>query len=291
MSHSTSTLAPGRQATAALPRAMRLKPGRVLVYALVIVLAVIYLGPILVMINTALKTPQEFMMDPASFASRVYLENFQTAWEAAQFTTYIGNTVLYTVTSTVVYLLLVTFVAFPLARGYLRGSNWIYLLYVVALFLPNNLIPQFQLMLRLGLYNTQVGYILLTLTGGLGVLILHGAIRGVPRELDEAAVIDGCGYVRYVLQIVLPLIQPAIATVALLQAIGIWNDLILPMIYLPNKAFYPVTRGLMVFYGQFGTAWTQLSAATIIMVAPLVILFIFLQRYIIEGALRGAVKG
>lgn len=264
---------------------------RIVVYILVGLLALVYLVPILVMVNTSLKTPSEFMVDPSSLAKGFFIENYLEAWEAANFATYIGNTILYTVISTLVYILLVVFVAFPLSRGYVKGAQWLYLLYVVALFLPNNLIPQFQLMLRLKLYNTQLGYILLTLTGGLGVLILVSYIKSIPKELDEAAVIDGCGYFQYVLQIILPLVKPALATVALLQAIGIWNDLINPMIYLTSKAFYPVTRGLMVFYGQFGTAWTQLSAATLIMVAPLILLFIFLQRFIIEGALYGSIKG
>ncbi len=274
-----------------LALAGRFRPGRLLAYAAVILLALIYIIPLLIMINTSLRPAQEFMMDPAAVAREITLSNYAEAWEAAQFATYILNTALYTVVSTALYLVLVTFVAFPLARNYLRGSRLIYMLYVIALFLPNNLIPQFQLMLGLGLYNTRHGYILLTLTGGLGVLILYSYIQSLPTALDEAAAMDGCGYFQYVLRIVMPLIKPALATVALLQAIGIWNDLILPMIYLTSKSYYPVTRGLMVFYGQFGTAWTQLSAATIMMVAPLIILFVFLQRYIIEGAMRGSIKG
>jgi raffinose/stachyose/melibiose transport system permease protein len=269
----------------------RLSFGRVLAYGLVLILAAIYLVPIMVMINTALKSPKQFLLDPASLATSLTLSNFAEAWKAANFAAYIGNTLLYTLVSTGIYLLLATFVAFPLSRNYIRGSRWLYLLYVVALFLPNNLIPQFQLMLRLGLYNNRIGYILLTLTGGLGILILHGYVQSIPRDLDEAAAMDGCSYFQFVIRVIMPLIKPALATVALLHAIGIWNDLILPMIYLTSKAYYPVTRGLMVFYGQFGTAWTQLAAATIIMVAPLVILFVFLQRYIIEGALRGSLKG
>jgi raffinose/stachyose/melibiose transport system permease protein len=265
--------------------------GRAVAYLFVLLIALLYLLPLLVMINTSLKPPREFMLDPAALARELTLSNFTEAWEAAQFTTYIANTVLYTVVSTAIYLILVIFVAFPLSRNYVRGSRTIYLLYVIALFLPNSLIPQFQLMLGLGLYNTRAGYVLLTLTGGLGVLILYSYIKSIPIELDEAAAMDGCGYVTYVARIVIPLIKPALATVALLQAIGIWNDLILPMIYLTSKAYYPITRGLMVFYGQFGTAWTQLSAATLMMVAPLIILFIFLQRYIIEGAMRGSIKG
>jgi raffinose/stachyose/melibiose transport system permease protein len=268
----------------------RISPGRLLAYLLVFLLVIIYLGPMLVLINTALKTPQEFVLDPAAISRGLHLENFQQAWERAKFPIYIGNTILYTIVSTLLYILSAIFISFPIARGYVKGSRLIYLLYVIALFLPNSLIPQFQLMLRLHLYNTQAGYILLTLTGGLGPLILVGYIRSIPKELDEAAAMDGCGYFRYVMQIVIPLIKPALVTVMLLHAIGIWNDLIGPMIYLTDKKFYPVTRGLMVFYGQFGNEWTQLAAATLIMVTPMVILFIIMQRYIIEGAMRGSLK-
>jgi raffinose/stachyose/melibiose transport system permease protein len=268
----------------------RLRPDRILAYLLVAVLAVLYLGPMLVLINTALKTPKQFLLDPASITNSLFFKNFLDAWVRAKFPTYIGNTILYTVVSTFLYIFTTLFVAFPIARKYVRGAQLIYLFYVIALFLPNNLIPQFQLMLRLGLYNTQIGYILLTLTGGLGPLILVGYIQSIPKELDEAAAMDGCGYIRYVFQVVLPLIKPAVVTVMILQAIAIWNDLINPMIYLTNKRFYPVTRGLMTFYGQFGNDWTQLAAATIIMVAPMVVLFIVMQRFILEGAMRGSLK-
>jgi raffinose/stachyose/melibiose transport system permease protein len=282
---------PSKAAAQPALRRARPKVGRITAYVLVLLVALIYIAPLVVMVNTSLRSPQDFMMDPAGLAQKLTFANFLEAWRAAKFPTYIGNTVLYTVVSTAIYLVLVTFVAFPLARGYVRGSRFIYVLYVIALFLPNSLIPQFQLMLGLGLYNTRAGYILLTLVGGLGVLILYGYMKSIPVELDEAAALDGCGYFQYVTRIIVPLVKPALATVALLQAIAIWNDLIYPMIYLTSKSYYPITRGLMVFYGQFGTAWTQLAAATIMMIAPLVILFVFLQRYIIEGAMRGAIKG
>ena len=260
-------------------------------YTVVFILALIYIVPLLTMVNTSFKTSGEFMKDPTSLSTNISPKNYLDAWKKANFASYLVNTLIYTVVSTVAYVFIATFVAFPISRRYIRGSQWIYTLYLIALFLPNNLIPQFQFMLNLGLYNSQAGYIILTLTGGLGILILVSTIQSIPRELDEAAAMDGCGYFQYVIQILMPLIKPALATVALLQAIGIWNDIILPMIYLASKNYYPVTRGLMAFYGQFGTAWNLLSAAVIIMIAPLVILFIFLQRYIIEGALRGSIKG
>ena len=106
-----------------------------------------------------------------------------------------------------------------------------------------------------------------------------------------AAAMDGCGYMRFVLSVVFPLIQPAVATVAVLHAIGIWNELILPTIYLTNKAYYPITRGMIVFQGVYGSNWPTLAAAVLIMTLPMVIIFLVLQRYIVSGLTQGAVKG
>ena len=128
------------------------------------------------------------------------------------------------------------------------------------MFLPPALIPQFQLILRLGLYNNPVGYILFFLINPIGIIILVGYIRTLPKELDESAAMDGCSYFRFVWQIVIPLARPAIATVVVLHAIGIWNELILPTIYLTNKDYYPVTRGLIVFQGVYGSNWPTLAA-------------------------------
>jgi raffinose/stachyose/melibiose transport system permease protein len=132
---------------------------------------------------------------------------------------------------------------------------------------------------------------MLFLINPIAIIILVNYIKTVPKELDESAAMDGCGYFRFVLQIVLPLIRPAVATVIVLHAIGIWNELILPTIYLSNSNLYPVTRGLIVFEGVYGSNWPALAAAVIILMIPMLILFLFLQRYIIAGLTEGSVKG
>ena len=123
------------------------------------------------------------------------------------------------------------------------------------------------------------------------MLILVGYIRTIPRELDEAAALDGCGYIRYLVRIVLPLTKPALATVAILHAIGVWNELVLANIYLTNQAYYPITRGLIVFTGIYGNDWPLLSAAVLMLAAPMVVLYLFLQRYIIGGFTAGSLRG
>jgi len=265
--------------------------GRIGVYAVLLIFAVIYAGPLLMLINTSLKTLPQFMKDAVAPATSLNFKNFVDAWNKANFPRYMTNSLIYTLAATVVYVITAVFVAFPIARGYIKGANVLLTMFVIALFLPVALIPQFQLMLALGLYNNPIGYIMLFLVNPIGIVILVNFIKTIPKELDEAAALDGCGYFRFVTSTIFPLSQPAIATVAVLHAIGIWNELILPTIYLTSKDYYPITRGMIVFQGVYGSNWPTLAAAVLIMTFPMLILFLFLQRYIISGMTQGSVKG
>ena len=272
----------------AAARSRRLK---ILSYLILGFLAVFYLWPLLMLISTSLKPLNEYLKNPAGLPTAPTLANFTEAWELANFPRYLLNSALYTATATAIFIVSSLFVAFPIARDYFKGSNIILTLYVIALFLPPALIPQFQLILNLGLYNTRAGYILLFLINPIGLIILVNYIKSIPRELDEAAAVDGAGYLRYVLMIIFPLIRPAVATVTVLHAIDIWNEVILPTIYLTNADLYPITRGLIVFEGVYGSNWPGIAAAVLMLMLPLLVLFMFLQRYIISGLTAGAVKG
>ena len=265
--------------------------GKIASYTLLIVLAIIYLGPLLMLVNTTLKTMPSFMKNATSLATEFHFQNFIDAWTKANFPKYLLNTAIYTISATTIYVITAVFVAFPIARNYVKFSGAILSLFLIALFLPPALIPQFQLILRLGLYNNPIGYIMLFIINPIGIVILVNYIKTIPKELDEAAALDGCGYFRFVWSIILPLIQPAIATVTVLQAIGIWNEIITPTIYLTNKDYYPITRGLIVFQGVYGSNWPTLAAAVLMLTFPMLILFLFLQRIIISGLTAGSVKG
>lgn len=264
---------------------------RIGAYLILGVFTVIYLGPLLMLINTALKTQAMFMRDASAIVTAPQFGNFVEAWNKANFLKYLTNSIIYAVSATAIYVVTAVFVAFPVARGYVKGANLILTIFVIALFLPPALIPQFQLMLRLGLYNTQIGYIMLFLVNPIGIIILVNYLKSIPRELDEAAALDGCSYFRFVRSVIFPLIQPAIATVTVLHAIGIWNELILATIYLTNQNYYPITRGLIVFQGVYGNNWPLLAAAVLIMAIPMVVLYMFLQRYIISGLTQGSLSG
>ena len=260
-------------------------------YTILVLLAAFYIGPLVVLIFASMKTLTEFFKDPTGLPEDLLFSNFAEAWELASFPSYMLNSLIYTIVATSLFVITSVFVAFPIARGYVKGSGAMLTLYVVALFLPPALIPQFQLILNLGLFNTRPGYIILFLVNPIGLIILVNYIKSIPKELDESAAMDGCSYPRFVWSVLLPLIRPAIATITVIHAIGIWNELILATVYLTNDDLYPVTRGLIVFEGVYGSDWPKLAAAVLILMAPMLVLFMFLQRYIISGLTSGAVKG
>lgn len=260
-------------------------------YICLAIILLVFLLPLLYLLNTALKSNDEFIADPVGLVTDPQWGNFASAWEQGSFATYILNSVLYTVAGSAIGTLITLLLGFPVARGYIRGQKLWYALFVIVLFLPNALITQFQLLLRLGLYDTQLGYILMVGVGvGIGPLLFSGFVSSIPRELDEAAAMDGVGYWRYLFTFVLPLAKPALSTVFILQAVWIWNEIILATVLLADPEKFPVTVGLYAFKGQYTNQWPLLAAATFIVAAPLVVGYVFIQRYLVSGVL-GAVKG
>jgi len=261
-------------------------------YVLLAIVVLAYLFPLAFLLNTALKSNAAFSADPIGLVTSPQFGNFAEAWEKGNFGAYILNSVLYTGAASLIGLVVSLLIGFPVSRGYLKHTRLWNLLFVVMLFLPNALITQFQLMLRLGLYDTQIGYILIMSAGvGVGPLLISGFVKSIPIELDEAAALDGVGYWRYLVSFVIPLAKPALATVFILQAIGVWNDIILATIMLTDPAKSPVTLGLFAFQGTYTSQWGLLGAATMIVAAPLIVAYVFLQRYLINGVIGGAVKG
>lgn len=251
-----------------------------------------YFGPLAYLLSVALQSPAQFLNNPVAFPHPLQWSNFSDAWNQATMSTYFSNSVLYTICSTVISLLFAALLAYPVSRRYVRGSQFIYTLFLAGMFLPVGLVPLFIESRMLGLYNNQLGYIILHLQYGLtfGFFIFVGYFRTIPVELDESATLDGCSYFRYIGQILIPLIKPALATVGIYVAINVWNDLIGPVVFLASNSLYPLTRGLYTFYGSNQSDWTLLAAGVFIVAAPLILVFIFLQRYLVAGAVAGSLK-
>ncbi len=258
----------------------------------VVIIVPLYGLPLLYLLSVSFQSPVQFLRNPFSFPHPFVLANYPTAWVQGDFGRYFVNSVIYTASSTMLSVLFAVFVAFPIARRYVRGGSFIYSLFLAGFFLPVSIVPLFIEAEKLGLYNTRWGYILLHLQLGLtlGVLFFAGYFSNVPKDLDESALLDGCGYFRYVLQILLPLSTPALVTVSIYAAVSTWNDLIGPVVFLASNDYFPLTRGLFSFYGQYESEWTLLAAGVFIVAMPLILTFAFIQRYLVRGATAGALK-
>lgn len=267
-------------------------PKKIILYLFLAVLLVIYIYPIYYIVNTSLKTQQDFLANPIGFTKTFAFENFKLAWENANFETYIWNSIFYTTICTGINILMAIFLAFPVARKYFKFSGLIVTMFVSTLFLPDATIPRFQMFLRMNIYNTRLGYILWMLgVNGIALMFFVSYVRGIPKDFDEAAAIDGCSYIRYIVKIIIPMMKPAIASMAILNAINIWNDIIGATIILRNDKLLPITRGLLNFSGSYSVNWTQLTAAMLIVALPLIIVYVFTQKYIIESVVASGLKG
>jgi ABC-type glycerol-3-phosphate transport system permease component len=278
-----------RPATSAL---VRIKPGAIGGYVILALLALLYLVPLVFVLFVSLMSGRQFALNAASFPDPILWSNYPDAWVKGSFGIYFANSLAYTVAVVAGSLIIATLAAFPIARGHLRWSNGFYLLFLSGILIPAGIIPQFFIMQQLGIYDTRLGYILLWWSRiALPIFIITGFIKSIPAELDDAAAIDGCPYVRYILQIVVPLLKPALSVVGLILAIRTWNDIIGPVIFLPSRAVKPISAGLLQFFAENTAEFTLIAAAIAITASPLLLLYIFTQRYIIAGMTSGALKG
>lgn len=253
--------------------------------------ALVYGYPIVNLVNVSLKTSAEFIQDPIGPTTSFHFANYAEVFVGNDFVRNFFNSLYYLFAANALTLTTTALAAFVISRRYVRFANLFYLLFLAGIFLPDPLIPQFYLINALGLYNNPIGYILLKTNPGIIMLLMVGYYRTIPREFDEAAAIDGSGTTRYLFTFVFPMSVPVLASAVILFSVGIWNDIIGTTVFLTSPRYYPVIRALFAFVGQYGTDWPPLAAAVFIVALPLIILFLFFQRYIISGIVSGGMKG
>lgn len=279
-----------RMTTSALYRRERITNGFV-IGGFVLLVLLIYGYPLINLLNVSLKTSTEFMLDPIGITSGIRFENYVEVLVGNDFLRNFFNSLYYLIAANVLTISTTSLAAFVISRRYIRFSGFFYVLFLAGIFLPDPLIPQFYLLNAIGLYNNPIGYILLKANPGIVMLLMVGYYRTISREFDEAAALDGCGTTRYMFTFVFPMSTPIFASAAILFSVGIWNDIIGTTVFLTSPRFYPVIRALFSFVGQYGTDWPPLAAAVFIVAAPLILIFLFFQKYIIAGIVSGGVKG
>ncbi|MCL4546102.1 MAG: carbohydrate ABC transporter permease [Chloroflexi bacterium] len=257
--------------------------------------ALIVLFPIAWMLSTSLKTDQETVAIPIQWIPKVLQwQNYPNALTALPFELFFRNTFIITILSVVGTVLSGSLVGFGFARLRAPGRDGLFLLVLATLILPSQVtvIPQFVLFQKLGWVNTFAPLIVPNYFGSaFNIFLLRQFFMTVPREMDEAAVIDGASWLQVWYRIMLPLSLPALGIIAIFQFIYSWNDFFGQLIYLNNNNVWTVALGLAGFTASYGgTAWNLLMAASLVAVLPCILLFFFAQRYFVQGIVISGVK-
>ncbi len=269
---------------------------RLLVLEIVVILAaLVFLSPFYFVIVNSVKPFGEIMTNAAALPQNLALENFALAWQQVRFPVVFMNSVIVTSFSIAAMVLLGSMAAWRMVRRPHAVSRLIFVLFVTAMVIPfqSVMIPMVKVAKVLGLINTRPGVIIIYLGFGmpLTVFLLHGFVKGVPRELEESAYIDGCNTMQSFLHVVLPMLRIMIVTVIILQTLWIWNDFLLPAITLFSSRLHTIPLGIFRFFGQYMDRW-DLALSTLSMgMFPIVVMFLFLQKYVIRGVTAGSVKG
>lgn len=266
-------------------------PSRALVY----LYAVIVIVPLYFVLVTAFKTVQEIAVNPFGLPSTLHWENFKEAWVAGNLGTAFFNSFFTGIIATAMQMLLAIVVSFCLYKTRDRKFGMVlYMIVMVTMFIPGTgWVSLLQLYQKLGLYNSLWGVILNSGTGRLAfnMFILVGAMRGVPRELEEAAILDGCNDWQFIFRVQLPCIKPSVISVGIFAFTSVWNSLMTPMLLLRDKATYTIPLALKYFVPTEGTiSYNYVFAGIIISGLPLVLAYLFCQKYFV-AALTGSVKG
>ena len=262
-------------------------------FSAISLLALVWFMPIIMLLFTALKSSGEFAIYGAlAVPKTIEPSNFSEAWDIGV-KNYFLNSAIISVIKVPLGVIIEAMAAFALTHMHFRWANKVFVFILIGLIVPIQmaLVPLTLLMNFLNLIDTRTGLTLLYLGFGVpfGVLVMRGFFRAVPTALMEAARIDGCSYPRMFFQIALPLALPAVLSLCILDGVATWNEFILAQIFLRSDELRTLPLGLVNFSTQFSTEYTQLAAAVLIALAPLVLIFIFFQRYFVSG-MAGAVK-
>ncbi len=273
---------------------MKKKGLRICGYLLLTVIALVYIYPVFAVLMNSFKTSSEIRTSGLSLPESFYIGNYITAWTKGNFGRSFLNSIAVTGGSLLAIYFLNIITAYPFARMKFAGKGPLFVVLLSGIMFPIQMaiIPLFKMITRLHLVNNPLGLILVYTAFSLpmGVMLITNFIRGLPLEIEEAASMDGCGIFRMMFQIVRPLIKPVMSTLIIINAINIWNDLLLPIIVLTTKDSKTMPAGLMYFSGQYNTQWEYVMAAVMIISLPMIIFYLLMQKDIVNGLASGAVK-
>lgn len=267
----------------------------VIIYIILGIIAVLMLFPLVWLVSTAFKSPSEniFQFPPQFIPSQPTFGNFIKVWQTNPFGRYLFNSSFVALLTVSLNLLFCSLAAYPLARLNFKGRDSVFTAIIATIMIPFQIvmIPLYILTVQLGLRNSYLGIIFPSIASAFGIFLLRQAFQSVPKELEEAARIDGCSELGIWWNVMIPAVKPALITLAIFVFIGSWSDFLWPLLILDQPDYYTMPLGVATLAGTFSLDWRLIAAGSVISIAPVLLLFLILQRYIVPTDAGSGVKG
>ncbi len=269
--------------------------GKVVTYLILIIVAALMIVPFLWMLSASIKTDREvFIMDPFVWIPEVpRWSNYTDIWKKIPFGKFVENTVILTFVVTVLQLLTSSFAAYAFAKLDFKHKNTLFLAYIATIAMPWQvyMVPQFIMMRSMGLNDKLLAMICLQAFSAFGVFMMKQFYTDIPDELCEAARIDGMSEYRIYWKIMLPLSKPALSTLTIFTFVATWNDYLGPLIYLRSQSKKTIQLGLKMFISQYSSDYGLIMAGSVMSLIPVLLVFLILQKYFVEGVASTGLKG
>ncbi|KPK96438.1 MAG: sugar permease [Omnitrophica WOR_2 bacterium SM23_72] len=265
------------------------------IHLFLLVVAASCLFPLLWMVSSSLKTQEEIFRNMSLLPAKFHFENYYYAWMEGGFGRYFLNSIFYTVSVVIGIIIVSSLAAYGFSRLKFRGSNVLFYMFMAAMMIPipGSFVPLYILLNKLHLRNTAFGYILAMINVGLStsIFMLKTFFDKMPKELEDAARMDGCSKFGIWRHVALPLSGPVLAVVVVFNALNVWNEYVLALIIFDSKHLMPLQVALTTFQGEFITRYPLLMAGLTITAIPIIIIYLLMQKYIVKGVTAGAVVG
>ena len=268
---------------------------KIFIYLILLLITAAMLVPFLWMLSASIKSDREvFLMDPFVFIpENPRWDNYVKIWTKIPMLRFVGNTVFLTIVVTILQLLTSSFAAYSFAKLDFKHKNKLFLAYIATIAMPWQvyMVPQFIMMRNMGLNDKLLAMICLQAFSAFGVFLMKQFYEGIPSELCEAARIDGMSEYKIYAKIMLPLSKPALSTLTIFTFVNTWNDYLGPLIYLKTETKKTIQLGLKMFIGQYSSEYGLIMAGSVLSLIPVIIVFLCLQKYFVEGVASTGLKG
>lgn len=267
----------------------------IILFVITVFLAILFIYPIFFALISAFKSNGDILKSPAALPTSLYIQNFKDLFEQSDFATAILNSVLITVISEVLIVCVIPLAAYGIERRKSKTTSLIYTYFLAGMMIPFHLymFPLFKEMKTFHLFGNMSGVIVCCVSGAVpfGCLLYSSFLKGIPLEIEEAAMIDGCTPFQTFWKVTFPLLGPCTGSMIILNGLSIWNDYLMPYLVLPSGKAKTITVEIAAFVGQYTARWDIVFAGTIISIVPALVIFCAFQKYFVKGVTAGAAKG